>query len=186
MRKQFDELFNRIQRPGIKDLYAFLAQETDFFTAPASTQYHLCVPGGLLIHSVNVAQTLIKLNDLFQTGFAEDELIVCGLLHDICKANYYAADFRNVKENGVWVKKPCFVVADKLPLGHGEKSVILLMQYIPLVPREMLAIRWHMSKWDLSDSSARTLNAAFEYSKLVSLLQLADEAATHLLEGNAE
>lgn len=180
---RFDELFEKINRPGTIELYNYLSLATDFFLAPASSMYHLSFQGGLLQHSVNVAQTILKLNEVFATGFSESTLILCGLLHDICKANFYMRDFKNVKVDGVWIKQPCYSIKDVFPLGHGEKSVILLLEYIKLTPEEMLAIRWHMSKWELAEGQARTLNAAFEHTKLVSLLQLADEAATHIIEG---
>ena len=180
--EQFDKLFQKIDRPGDESLYNYLSQKSDFFTAPASSQYHLNVEGGLMQHSVNVANTMLKLNETFQTGFSESTLILCGLLHDICKANYYAKEFRNVKENGNWVQKPMYVIKDQLPLGHGAKSVMMLMQHIKLSTEEMLAITWHMSKWDIAEGQIRTLNAALEYSQLVVLLQLADVASTHILE----
>ena len=73
-----------------------------------------------------------------------------------------------------------------LPLGHGEKSVIMLLSWgLSLKPEEMLAIRWHMSAWDLPTQSPEhreSLNAAKAKSPLVSLLQLADGFAAGLLE----
>ena len=36
----------------------FIETETEYLTAPASTKFHLCKEGGLLEHSVNVAETL--------------------------------------------------------------------------------------------------------------------------------
>jgi hypothetical protein len=181
-REKFDELFKKIDREGDDKLYNYLSLQSDFFTAPASSQYHLNIEGGLMIHSVNVAITLITLNEVFKTGFSESTLIVCSLLHDICKANYYVKDFKNVKENGVWVQKPTYIIKDKFPMGHSEKSVVMIMTYMKLSPEEMLAIRYHMGKWDLADSQIKSMNAAYDYTKLVSLVQLADVAATHLLE----
>jgi len=181
-RERFDELFAQIVRPGDESLYNYLSQKSDFFTAPASSQYHLNFEGGLMQHSVNVAECMLKLNHTFNLGFPVDTLIVCGLLHDLCKANYYVKDFRNVKENGQWVQKPTYNIKDKMPLMHGAKSVIMLMTYIKLSPEEMLAINYHMGKWDLADSQIKSMNAAYDYTKLVALLQLADVASTHLLE----
>ena len=36
-----------------------LVEETDYLTAPASTKYHLCRPGGLAEHSWNVYHLLL-------------------------------------------------------------------------------------------------------------------------------
>jgi hypothetical protein len=181
-REQFDILFQKISRQGDDGLYNYLSLESDFFTAPASSQYHLNFEGGLMQHSINVANTMIKLNDAFNLGFEESSLILCGLMHDLCKANYYVKESRNVKENGQWVVKPMYVIKEKLGLSHGHKSVILLMQYIKLSQEEMLAICWHMSKWNLTDADLKSYNSAMDYSQLVVLLQLADVAATHILE----
>ena len=35
-----------------------------------------------------------------------------------------------------------------MPLGHGEKSVIILKQYINLTLQEEMIIRWHMGTFD--------------------------------------
>ena len=42
-----------IKRDGISDLMKYL-ENSDFYTAPASTRFHLAEPGGLLAHSLNV------------------------------------------------------------------------------------------------------------------------------------
>ena len=72
---------------------------------------------------------------------------------------------------------------DKEPLGHGEKSVIILQQFIKLELCEMLAIRWHMGAWDLTDVYGKyAFNEAVKVHPLVTLLQTADLEATHILE----
>ena len=42
-------------------LMAYIEQETAYLTAPASTRYHLCRERGLLEHSVNVAEHLLRI-----------------------------------------------------------------------------------------------------------------------------
>ena len=74
---------------------------------------------------------------------------------------------------------------DILPLGHGEKSLYILSQFIVLTIEEALAIRWHMEAFDLNQASPYQKYAyqdAVKVSKLVSILQLADMEATHLME----
>lgn len=78
-----------------------------------------------------------------------------------------------------------YVVKDQLPLGHGEKSLFVIQQFIDLTVEEALSIRWHMSAWDLNLESMyqkNTYNEAVKMSKLVSVLTLADIEATHLME----
>lgn len=57
----FKDLYRRyIHREGAEALLAWLEQETNFFTAPASTRHHLAYPGGLVEHSLNVFRELRK------------------------------------------------------------------------------------------------------------------------------
>jgi hypothetical protein len=47
----------------------------------------------------------------------------------------------------------------------------------------MLAIRWHMGAWDLTDVYGKyAFNEAVKIHPLVTLLQTADLEATHILE----
>ena len=141
-----------IQREGINDLLHYLQNETDFFEAPASTRFHLSCKGGLAMHSLNVFKRLIYEYRLEQqiSNLPElddnvyETLTIISLFHDICKANYYKSDVRNVKENGIWVQKPYYTVDEKLALGHGEKSVIMLMKFMKLTDEEIVAINTHM------------------------------------------
>ena len=48
-----------VKRPGADRLRSYLlADQNDFFTAPASTRYHGAYAGGLLEHSLNVYHNL--------------------------------------------------------------------------------------------------------------------------------
>ncbi len=72
---------------------------------------------------------------------------------------------------------------DKAPFGHGEKSVIILQQFIKLELFEALAIRWHMGAWDISDTYGKwAYNEAVKVHPMVTLLHLADMEATHIIE----
>ena len=46
-----------ITRPGADKLLAWI-ESSDFFTAPASTRFHLSSPGGLLEHSLHVFERM--------------------------------------------------------------------------------------------------------------------------------
>lgn len=75
-------------RAGSEDLLIYL-NSTDFFEAPASTKFHSAFAGGLAQHSLSVAELLLKKNAEYQLGYSEDTIVICGLLHDVCKANFY-------------------------------------------------------------------------------------------------
>ena len=89
-----------IKRDGIEDLLRWL-EDSDFFTAPASTRFHGNYEGGLCEHSLNVHRELTRLNDIYQLGYSKETIAVTALFHDLCKVNYYKRGTRNIKdENG--------------------------------------------------------------------------------------
>ena len=118
-----------ITRPGADKLLAWI-ESSDFFTAPASTRFHLSSPGGLLEHSLHV-----------------------------------------------------FVVDDKLPYGHGEKSVYIISGFMRLSREEAMAIRWHMGFSDNDfQGGGYSVGNAFDKFPLAVLLHIADLQATYLDE----
>ena len=77
----------------------------------------------------------------------------------------------------------CYTFEDKLPLGHGEKSVIMLMKFIELNIDETMAIRWHMGGWDESAQGyvgGKAISTAFAAYPLAVLLHMADMADNYL------
>lgn len=184
----FQGLLLSVERPGIQDLFGYLDEETDFFIAPSSTKYHDARDGGLLHHSLMVYENLIRLNNVFEGNYNQDTLKIVGLLHDICKANFYKISLRNVKRDlpggfSEWVKESYIDIDDQFPLGHGEKSVILAQRYIQLNNEEIMAIRWHMMCCDdLHHSYAGNIAITGASSKypLVVLTHIADLSASFL------
>lgn len=169
-----------IHRAGIDKLLAFL-ERSDFYTAPASTKYHLAEEGGLCQHSLNVYSELCRLRMAYQnyTSLSDESLAIISLFHDLCKVNFYKQDTRNVKVDGQWTTVPYYTVEEKFPFGgHGSKSVFLLMSYIALTPDEARAINCHMG---LSEHE-RSIGSAYERSPMAWLLHVADEAATFIIE----
>ena len=168
------------ERIGISKLTKWLS-ETDFKTAPASVKYHLSVLGGLAKHSLNVlkfARAIVKEAEL---EIDDKSIILSELLHDICKVNFYVEgeewDKAWKDKYNEWQKKKVWKVDDKQPLGHGEKSAILAARFLDLTTDELAAIRWHMLKWDVSDSSKYTLSDAMDRYPLVKVIAQADSMA---------
>ena len=178
-----------ITRPGADKLLAWI-ESSDFFAAPASTRFHLSSPGGLLEHSLHVFERMkaICANEATITpGFNEpsmETIAVCGLLHDICKANFYAVEMRNRKnDQGRWEQYPFYVVDDKLPYGHGEKSDYIISGFMRLSREEAMAIRWHMGFSDNDfQGGGYSVGNAFDKFPLAVLLHIADLQATYLDE----
>lgn len=174
-----------ITRDGADDLMEWLTT-SDFFVAPASTKFHGSHAGGLLEHSLNVYDCLVEELDILdiKDNYSAETVALVSLLHDICKVNFYKKGTRNVKENGQWVTKEVYEIDEKFPCGHGEKSVIILQNFMNLSAEEIFAIRAHMGGFDTSVKGGDYfISKIFERSKLSVLLHLADMKATYLLEG---
>ena len=183
MKEQFLELLKSIQREGIEDLIKFI-ENTDFFKAPASTRFHGNFEGGLLEHSMKVYEILVQKvkNTCIDINVSEDTLKIIALLHDICKVNFYKVDYRNAKnERGEWEKVPYYTVEDKIPYGHGEKSVMMITEYIKLTSEEKYCIRWHMGFSEPKELYG-TLGEALKKYPLALLLNEADLEATYFFD----
>lgn len=181
-KEEFLGLLRSVKRTGIDNLIEWL-ESTDFFGAPASTQYHGAYPGGLLAHSLNVYHRMQAEAEC--AGYDKEALILTSLLHDVCKANFYHEAMRNVKNpvTGAWEQKPYYTVVDQFPYGHGEKSVYLISKYIKLSDEESMAIRWHMGGFDSAVRGGdRSLSGAFEKYPLALSLHIADMQASYFDE----
>lgn len=182
-REDFCDIWRReVTRPGAEKLLEWLST-TDFFKAPASTRFHGACEEGLVMHSLNVYHALM--DRFFEEGDNPESMAICGLLHDLCKANYYKTGTRNVKNEatGQWEKVPVFMVEDQFPYGHGEKSVYLIERFIRLKPAEAVAIRWHMGGFDdAARGGCRAISEAYDAYPLAVKLHLADLTATYLME----
>ena len=194
MKAKIIELLKSTERERIDKVIEYLESKSDYFTAPASTMFHGNYSGGLAEHSLNVynvamrvKKEMVEMKPELANRLSDESIAVVTLLHDLCKTNVYNIEKKNRKLNGVWVEMDAYGVDySKFPLGHGEKSVIMLLTLgFPLTRDEMMAIRWHMSAWELAFQSAEAkanLNEAREQCPLLSVLQAADGLASALLE----
>ena len=198
MKNRIIELLKSTERERIDKVIDYLENKSDFFTAPASTAFHGNYPGGLAEHSLNVYEVAMKVKKAMVEMKSElidripdESVAIVALLHDLCKTNVYKIEKKNRKVNGRWEEYDGYGVDySKFPLGHGEKSVIMLLSLgFPLTRDEMMAIRWHMSAWELPMQSAEAkanLNEAREQCPLLAVLQAADGLASALLEKKKE
>ena len=178
MKQRFIELLKATNRPGIDNLLDFL-DRTDFYTAPASTKFHNSFEGGLLKHSLNVYDAL---KDLTKGAWSDDTIAIVALLHDICKVNQYKVDYRNKKnDEGIWVKEPYYTTDDLMPLGHGEKSVMIISEFIKLTKEELYAIRWHINGYEPKENYSY-IAKAYEKYPLAVYTHMADLMATYITE----
>ena len=188
-KERFVSIFReKIKREGSEDLLNFLLSESsDFFTAPASTRYHGAEAGGLCRHSLNVYDCLCdqlarpRMKNLYGIHYSEESIAISALLHDLCKINFYRVESRNVKKNGVWQAVPYYTIDDRLPYGHGEKSVYIISAYMRLTRDEAFAIRYHMGFSGTEDPG--NVGRALEMFPLAYATCCADMEAAFLMEG---
>ena len=203
--EKFETLLSEIKRDGIENLLSFI-RKSDFYTAPASTRFHLSCEGGLLEHSLHVYECL---NNKVSAPLWKDVLgnvsretiLIVSLLHDVCKTYYYTVDYKNqktydaetiakanpreikhdAKGDYIWETAPYYTVDNKYPIGHGSKSVIFILQYMNLTMEEITAITHHMGAY-CDSSQWNELGAAYDKYPLALALHQADMEATHILE----
>ena len=180
-------------REGMDKVIEYL-QNSDFTYAPSSTKFHSNYHGGLMDHSIMVMTTAIKLRDAMldikpelEPRIPVESVVISSLLHDICKIGFYVAKEKWKKdENDRWMSYTGYDVNDTFPIGHGEKSVIILQELgLKLTIEEMLAIRYHMGLWtttvDCGDTS-RAYFRAVEMCPLLCIIQNADFMSSNMLE----
>lgn len=207
-KEAFYKAYRLIKRTSADKLLHWL-ETTDFFCAPASTRFHLAREGGLCEHSLHVYN---RLRELFLSEVAnyreltpeeEETVAICGLLHDICKVDVYGTEMKNQKTydaakvaaaeswqvkhdtqgDYVWESVPRYIFDDRLPYGHGEKSVYIISGFMKLSWEEAMAIRWHMGFSDNDfQGGGRSVGTAFEMFPLAVLTHIADLQATYLDE----
>lgn len=194
--EKFENLLQSVNREGINILLTFI-RKSDFYTAPASTRYHSCHEGGLLEHTLNVYDRLMnKCKDTLWQGntiIKNENIVISALLHDICKTYFYGTELKNkkvYKETGSksdsngrydWETVPSYTIDDKIPYGHGEKSVMMVEEFIKLEPVERYAIRWHMGFTEPKENW-NTIGMAIKKYPLVLALHEADIESTYLME----
>ncbi len=192
LKEEFLSIFDaNIKREGTEKLRQYLLN-SNFFTSPASTRYHCAYEGGLCEHSINVYKRLLQnaktnYGENYESVISNETIAIVSLLHDLCKIDFYKTDYRNVKENGVWVQKPYYVKEEGLPYGHGEKSVYIINGFIRLTREEALAINWHMGGFDARVKGGDgSISEAYAKYPLTVLLHVSDLEATYLDEKRGE
>ena len=197
---RFESEMAKVSRPGVDKLMEYI-RKSDFYTAPASTKYHLACESGLLQHSLNVLDALrgsltptydasgklcgweYKVAGRASATIPDESVIVMALLHDICKTYFYGTSTRNVKneKTGKWEKVPYYTVEDRMPLGHGAKSAMIIKTYMELTNMEMYAIWWHMG-FNGEKENDTCVGAAIEKYPAVLALHMADMQAAKIME----
>lgn len=191
----FESLLMSTGRTGIDKVIEYL-RKTDFYDAPASAKYHSNYETGLLDHSLmvySIAEAFFEKMKLIDPELAitipEESIIISALLHDVCKVCFYKKTVKWKKdEHNDWMQYDGYEIEDSFPIGHGEKSVIMLLKIgLDLNPCEMLSIRYHMGFFGESNVEFKNaMKSSIKMCPLVVLLQQADCSATMLFENEIE
>lgn len=141
--KGLNELIDELEKGG-------------FFTAPCSTQYHLCKEGGLLEHSLNVDRVATGL--AIHLGYEPiGSVSVAALLHDVGKMGQFGKVnyVPNMVKDGRVTKadpiqkykisetKPFENNKELLYVDHEIRSIQIASQHLDLTEEENFAILYH-------------------------------------------
>jgi 23S rRNA maturation-related 3'-5' exoribonuclease YhaM len=179
MKQQIIELLRSTERPGIENLINHM-EEIGFFTAPCSTQYHLCKEGGLAEHSLNVYDYMMAFYCGTDMTIEPNSITITSVLHDIGKAIYRGKPnyIPNILASGkVSTAKPYETNKDRLYISHEVISLQIISKFIELTEEEEYAIYYHNG---LYTATGRDLNG--KERPLQTLLHMADLWVSRFVE----
>jgi len=175
----------------VKDFVTWLGKKTKWYDAPASTKYHLAVPGGLLIHSVGVTDTALTLRRALMPDLPVDSVIFCAMFHDVGKI------YAKVAEDGTGriisryepnILKGTGRLSDKVPFHYTSegdngihmtiKDAMLPLKFVDLSDCEIQALM-------NADGQYVPINKTLQHKEtpLACIIHWADFWNGHVVEG---
>lgn len=184
--ERYERLKSRVinRREEFINLINFMENETDYLNSPASTRFHLCRTGGLLEHSVNVAETMLKFRDAIAPEIDEESCIITALIHDLGKAGMPGKP--QYLENEPTPKQKQYGFPASIPFRMNEslvylsvpvRSLYLAIPHIKLSESEVQAVMYHDGQYVDDNKSVAT-----KETPLLLLLQYADTWSTFVIE----
>ena len=183
---KYDNLKSKVvnRKEAFDKFIQFLEKETSWLRSPASTRYHLNKEGGLLEHSVGVADTLVKFREFLAPTISEESCVIVGLFHDVGKvgmpgkARYLPNDnqWEIEKRNMVYKINP-----HEVCMSLSVRSLYLVSKYIPLSESEVQAITYHDGQYIMENKLV-----AHKEEALTLLLHWADYWTAHIHENARE
>ena len=145
VQQRYESLLSRVSEKNlpVQKFVNMLHNETTWLTSPASTRFHLNVEGGLIRHSVGVAETLLRIKDTLAPDLSDESCIIAGLFHDVGKVGmpgkpYYIPELKDGKATGKYSTNQ-----ELVSMGLALRSLYLVSQYVPLSDGEAQAIAYH-------------------------------------------
>lgn len=140
--------------------------DNGFFVKPAAISQHGNYTGGLFDHSFSVMTALVDMTNKFNIPWGNSRSpYIVGMFHDLCKMDDYidenAADIvimgtgSPISANPKWNYNKSTILK-----GHGNKSVMMLAQFLSLTEEEIYCISFHMGayetdRWNEFDAAIR-------------------------------
>jgi len=186
LQKRYEALKQKIVKraDGFANLMEFIENETSWLTAPASTRFHLCRENGLLEHSVNVAETLIRIKDTLYPLIEDESCVIVALLHDLGKAGtpegmLYLKNEPTERQRraGYGPTYPYSYNNSLTYLSVPIRSLYLALPYLELSQEEAQAIAYHDGQYVDDNRSV-----AKSECPLTLLLQYADNWCGFVVE----
>ena len=184
--ERYEKLKSKVEkrREEFLKFMDFVETKTEYLTAPASTKFHLCKEGGLLEHSVNVAENLLKIKNSLAPEISDESCVIVGLLHDLGKVGMpnnpqYIKNEPTPKQKqwGYPANPPYKFNNDLVYLSVPVRSLYLIGEKTSLTEEEVQAIIYHDGQYVDDNKSV-----AGHEEKLTLLLQYADSWSSFVLE----
>lgn len=130
MKERLETVVRFVQRDGIEDLLKFAA-ESDFYTAPCSTKFHLNIPGGLAQHTMNVIDCALGINKRYKEIYLMDSIIISAFCHDLCKINFYTFDNEPPTDPQItFLRSLCIKAGIKVPEKLTKSYVSICIEHL--------------------------------------------------------
>lgn len=167
------------RRTEFEALCKFAEEETEYLTAPASTRFHLCKESGLLEHSINVCETMLKMKNTLAPEISDESCVVTALFHDLGKVGMPDNPMyvKNIGKNGKAPSIPYSVNTNMTYMSVPLRSLYFILPRFPLTEDETQAIMYHDGQYVDDNKSVATKECP-----LLFLLQYADTWSTFVIE----
>jgi hypothetical protein len=180
--EKYHGLINLVEKrqKEVRDFIRFLEEETSWLSSPASTRFHNDFEGGLLSHSISVAEVLIQIKEILAPNIENESCTLVGLFHDVGKVGVAGKPYYLPNHDKEGVKKTGrkYIINPKVvPMGLAVRSLFLVSQFIPLIEEEAQAIAYHDGQYIQEN---RVI--AHREEPLTLLLTYADNWAGRILE----
>ena len=165
-------------------LMQYLETKTEYLTAPASTRFHMSRECGLVEHTVNVGETLLRIKAQLAPQISDESCVLVALLHDLGKAGMPGEPLylknqptERQRQYGYGPTWPYSFNDKLLYMSVPLRSLYLSLPYIDLTEEETQAIMYHDGQYIEDNRSVATKECP-----LTLLLHYADNWSAFVLE----